>query len=209
MKLAIIGASAGVGLFTTQFALERGHAVTTLSRRTETLPSHPQLHAVQGSSTRLDDVRHAIDGADSILVTLGTGSSTKPTTLYTDSARCLLQALEANAAQPPLIVLTGFGAGDSWDYNSLLMKIFFNLLLKPVYANKTEMEKLIVADYPRWEIVRPGRLTNGPQTGDYRVLNGLTRGMRVGAISRADVAHFMIMQAEHPTCLGAYPALTR
>jgi hypothetical protein len=40
------------------------------------------------------------------------------------------------------------------------------------------------------------------------VLGQLAPGMRVGAISRADVAHFMVTQAEQPTYLGQYPALT-
>ncbi|MBH0194272.1 MAG: NAD(P)H-binding protein [Nitrospira sp.] len=56
--------------------------------------------------------------------------------------------------------------------------------------------------------MRPGRLTNGTMTEHYRALDGLEEGMQVSAISRADVAHFMVAQAEHPTCLGKYPALT-
>jgi putative NADH-flavin reductase len=84
----------------------------------------------------------------------------------------------------------------------------FALLLKRVYGDKTEQERLITEGYPRWEIVRPGRLTNGAMTGQYRVLDTLVEGMKVGAISRADVAHFMVAQAEHPTYLSKYPALT-
>jgi hypothetical protein len=86
--------------------------------------------------------------------------------------------------------------------------VLFNLLLRAVYADKTAMERLVVAGYPRWEIVRPGRLTNGRITGRYRVLPDLVKGVRVGAISRADVAHFLVGQAEQPTYLGKYPALT-
>jgi putative NADH-flavin reductase len=208
MKITIIGASAGVGLATTRLALERGHAVTTLSRRIEPLPDHPNLRKLQGSATSLADVRAALSGAEVVLVTLGTGSSTRATTLYSDAARVLLQVLAETGSDVPLIVLTGFGAGDSWDYNSPLMKVLFNLLLRAVYADKTEMERLVAAGYPRWEIVRPGRLTNGRGTGRYRVLTDLVKGMRVGAIARADVAHFLVEQAEHPTYLGKYPALT-
>jgi hypothetical protein len=57
-------------------------------------------------------------------------------------------------------------------------------------------------------MVRPGRLTNGSMTGRYRVLDTLTDGMKVGAISRADVSQFLVAQAEQPTYLGKYPALT-
>jgi putative NADH-flavin reductase len=207
MKIAIIGASAGIGLETVRQALERGHDVTTLSRRRVSLPDQPRLTKVQGSATNQDDVRIAVEGADAILMTLGV-KSPFATTLFSDSARLLLKILGEKGSSPTLIVLTGFGAGDSWGYNSLPMKLMFTLLLKKVYADKSEQERVIAGGYPRWEIVRPGRLTNGAMTGRYRVLDQLVGGMKVGAISRADVAHFMLGQAENPTYLGKYPALT-
>jgi putative NADH-flavin reductase len=207
MKIAIIGASAGIGLQTTRLALERGHEVTSLSRRVVPLPDHANLRRVQGSATNSNDVRAAVEGADSILVTLGV-KSPFATTLFSDSARVLLRVLQETRSSPALIILTGFGAGDSWDYNSIPMKVLFTLFLKRAYVDKSEQERLIASGYPRWAIVRPGRLTNGTMTGHYRVLDNLAEGMRVGAISRADVAHFMVAQAEHPTYLGKYPALT-
>jgi putative NADH-flavin reductase len=207
MKIAIVGASAGVGLEVTRLALERGHEVTVLSRRIVPLPDHAMLRRVQGSAINPSDVKAAVNGADAVLVTLGV-KSPFATTLFSDSARILLQVLQETSASPTLIVLTGFGAGDSWDYNSFPMKLMFTLLLKKAYADKSEQERLIAGAYPRWEIVRPGRLTNGTMTGRYRVLDDLVKGMKVGAISRSDVAHFMVEQAEHPTYLRKYPALT-
>jgi len=207
MKIAIIGASAGIGLQTTRLALEKGHEVTSLSRRIVPLPDHPKLRRVQGGATNSNDVRAAVEGADSILVTLGV-KSPFATTLFSGSARVLLRVLQETGSSPALIVLTGFGAGDSWGYNSLSVKLLFTLLLKAVYSDKNEQEQLVAGGYSRWEIVRPGRLTNGTMTGHYRVLDSLVEGMRVGAISRADVAHFMVAQAENPTYLGKYPALT-
>ncbi len=207
MKIAVIGASAGIGLQVSRLALERGYDVTALSRRIVPLPDHAKLRRVQGSATDPHDIRTAVEGAEAILVTLGV-KSPFATTLFSDSARLLLQVLKETGSSPMLIVLTGFGAGDSWGYNSFPMKLMFTLLLKNVYADKSEQERVISAGYPRWEIVRPGRLTNGTLTGHYRVLDYLVEGMKVGAISRADVAHFMVAQAENPTYLGKYPALT-
>jgi putative NADH-flavin reductase len=207
MKITIVGASAGVGLEVTRLALERGHEVTVLSRRIVPLPDHAKLRRVQGSTINPREVKAAVNGADAVLVTLGV-KSPFATTLFSDSARILLQVLQETSTSPTLIVLTGFGAGDSWDYNSFPMKLMFTLLLKKVYADKSEQERLIAGAYPRWEIVRPGRLTNGTMTGRYRVLDDLVKGMKVGAISRSDVAHFMVEQAEHPTYLRKYPALT-
>jgi putative NADH-flavin reductase len=207
MKITIIGASAGVGLEVTRLALQKGHDVTTLSRRIVPIPDHAKLTRVQGSATNPNDVRAAVEGADAILVTLGV-KSPFATTLFSDSARLLLQVLRETNSAPTLIVLTGFGAGDSWSYNSLPLRIFFTLLLKAVYADKSEQERLVAGGYPRWEIVRPGRLTNGTMTGRYRTLDNLGKGMKVGAISRSDVAHFMVAQAEYPTYFGKYVGLT-
>jgi len=208
VRITVIGASAGVGLEVVRLALQKGHDVTSLSRSVSSLPNHAKLNKVQGSSTNGADVSRSVEGAEAVLVTLGTGNSTKATTLYSDSARVLLEVLQKAASAPPLIVLTGFGAGDSWNYNSPIIKALFSLLLRAVYANKSEMERLISAGYQRWEMVRPGRLTNGDMTGNYRVLDTLVKGMKVRAISRADVAHFMVSQAENPTYLRKYPALT-
>lgn len=207
MKIAVIGASAGMGLQVTRLALEKGHEVATLSRRVVPLPDHVKLRRVQGSATSLNDVRVAVERADAILVTLGV-KSPFATTVFSDSARLLLRVLQETGSSPTLILLTGFGTGDSWNYNSLPMKLLFTLLLKAVYADKSEQERVIASGYPRWEIVRPGRLTNGELTGRYRVLDNLVEGMRVGTISRADVAHFMVAQVENPTYLGKCVALT-
>lgn len=207
MKIAVLGASAGIGLQCVRLALQKGHEVVTLSRRVVPVPDQAELTRVQGSATDATSVRRAVEGAEAVLVTLGTRSPL-PTTVFSDSSRILLQVLKEIGSLPTLIVLTGFGTGDSWSYNSFPMKILFTLLLKQVYLDKERQEGLIAAGYPRWEMVRPGRLTNGSMTGRYRVLDTLVEGMEVGAISRADVAQFLVAQAEHPTYLGKYPALT-
>ena len=112
MKITVIGASAGIGLQCTRLALEEGHEVATLSRRIVPLPDHVKLRRVQGSATSLNDVRAAVDGAEAILVTLGV-KSPLATTLFSDSARILRRVVEEMGSSPILIVLTGFGTGES------------------------------------------------------------------------------------------------
>ena len=69
------------------------------------------------------------------------------------------------------------------------------------------MEELLATSSLRGEIVRPGMLTNGP-LAPCRVLPELTAGMQVGRVSRASVAGFLLRQAQQPTLLAHYPALT-
>ena len=45
--------------------------------------------------------------------------------------------------------------------------------------------------------MRPATLTNGPRTGEYRIITELGDAM-LGRISRADVAHFMVRELDEP-----------
>ncbi|HEY9446655.1 MAG TPA: NAD(P)H-binding protein, partial [Burkholderiales bacterium] len=58
-----------------------------------------------------------------------------------------------------------------------------------------------------WTVVRPGFLTNGPVTGNYKVLTDLA-GVTAGRISRADVAHFMLQELASGRYIGRAPLLT-
>lgn len=205
--IAIIGASAGVGLLCVQQALKRGHAVRTLSRRVDGLPRHPALTVVQGSATDLKDLGRALQGADAVIVALGTGMDRKPTTLYTDFGRALLQ-LQSGLGDTPIQILTGFGAGDSAAYQGPIARLLFRLLLKAVYENKSALEAMVESSALNWSFVRPGMLTDGPAPGPAYVQVDYRPGMKVGAVSRAAVARFLVEQAEQPSCQRRKPALS-
>ena len=207
LHLSIIGASAGVGLECVRVALARGHAVTTLSRGAVPVPDQPGLTRVQGSATRPDDLRRAVQGADAVLVCLGVGRRLGATTLFSDFGRALLQVRDA-VGTAPVVVLSGFGAGDSAAFHGPLAGAAFRLLLGRVYRDKTALDEMVAASGLRWVIARPGMLTNGASTGPARVQADYVRGMRVGAIPRRTVAEFMVGQAESPTLLGRKPALS-
>lgn len=208
MNITIAGASAGVGLETVKRALNRNHSVTTLSRSEIRLPANPNLVTQKGSATNKADLKKSIEKADAVIVALGTGKSMKPTTLYSDFAKLLVEVQKEMTTQIPFIILTGFGAGESGQYNGFIMKLFFRFLLKDVYADKTKMEEIITASGMKWEIVRPGLLKDKPLTEKYRVETKLYKGISIGAINRCDVADFLVKQAENPTELFQYVSLS-
>ena len=209
MNIAIIGASAGVGLETVKRALDLGHHVTTLARSELLVPDVPNLTKLKGSATTKADLVRAIEHADAVIVALGTGKSMKATTLYSDYARLLVQVQQELNLDIPFIVLTGFGAGESSHYHgSWVMRMFFKYLLKDVYLDKTLMEQIIAQSPMNWVMVRPGLLKDAPLTEQYRVETKLYKGMNIGSVCRADVADFMVKQAEKPNYLHQYPALS-
>ncbi|MBS1577222.1 MAG: NAD(P)H-binding protein [Bacteroidetes bacterium] len=208
MNITIIGASAGVGLEAVKRALKRNHKITALSRSDISLPGNTNLLTIKGSATNKNDLKKSIEQAEAVIVALGTGKSMKPTTLYSDFAKLLTEVQGEANWQIPFIILTGFGAGESAAYNSWLMKLFFKLLLKDVYADKTKMEEIITGSKMKWEIVRPGLLKDKPLTEEYRIETKLYAGINIGNINRADVADFLVKQAENPTYLYNYCSLS-
>jgi putative NADH-flavin reductase len=207
MNITIIGAGAGIGYATLMQALEKGYQVTVLSTSIAHLPDHPGLIKVKGTATSADDLRKVMAGADAVIVTVGTRNK-KPNTLFSDTARALVSAGETLGLKAPVLIITGFGAGASSGFLGFFMRTVIRLFLKHQYRNKSLMEEIIGASSLNWEIVRPGMLTSGPLTGKYRVLPELYKGIRVGKISRADVADFLLGEAENPVRLKQYPALS-
>lgn len=209
MNITIIGASAGVGLEAVKRALERNHAVTTLSRSEISLSLNTRLLKLKGSATNRADLKKSLEKADAVIVAIGTGRSMKPTTLYSDFATELVEVQKEIKKDVPYIALTGFGAGDSWDYQpNILMKLFFKFLLKDVYADKTKMETIICQSGLKWVVVRPGLLKDKPLTEKYKIETELYKGIKVNSVNRADVADFLVKQAEDPTYLYKYCSLS-
>jgi len=82
------------------------------------------------------------------------------------------------------------------------------LFLKDQYEDKTKMEELIIQSSLKWEIVRPGMLTDDENSSTFRILKDLSKGMKVGKISRANVAEYLVDEAEEPRMLNQYVTLT-
>lgn len=209
MNLTIIGASCGIGLNTVNLALNRRHHITTLSRTTKTIPDSPLITKISGDATVVEDIKKAILNADAVIISIGKkGKGSNPGTLFSNTAKAFLQALREINFTSPVFIVTGFGAGESGKYHNILMKMLFRLFLKTEYDDKTRMEKLFSKSSLKWEIVRPGILNNKPSVGNYKVYSELYKGIKIGSVSRHDVAMFLLDQAENPTMLKKYVSLT-
>jgi putative NADH-flavin reductase len=207
MKIAIIGASAGIGAETVKLALKRGHSINALSRNNAALPEHASLTKITGTALSIDDLKKTIAGTDAIIVTVGTKKK-KGTTMFSELAKALsIVTSELNYAGP-VIIVTGFGTGESARYLGLFMRLIIRLFLKDQYADKTRMETIISESPMSWEFVKPGMLTNGPLTSNYKVIGKLFAGIKISRISREDVADYLVKEAEQPKFLRRHVALT-
>ena len=208
MNITIIGASAGIGFETVKRGLNRNHSLTTLSRSEIEIEEKKSLNMILGDATNKADLINSIQQADAIIVTLGTGRNMKATTLFSDFAKLIVEINREKKMDVPFIFVTGFGAGESKNYVPWMVKLFLKYLLKDVYADKTKMEEIITNSNLNWTVVRPGRLLDKELTEKYRIENTLFKGINIGGINRADVADFLIKQAEKQIELKKYIALT-
>ncbi len=208
MNITIIGASAGIGLETVKRGLNRNHSITTLSRSEIEIEKKKSLNMIVGDATNKAELLNSIQNADALIVTLGTRKNMKATTLFSDFAKLIVEMHREKKIAIPFIFVTGFGAGESKNYVSWLIKMFLKYLLKDAYADKTKMEEIITNSDLNWTVVRPGRLLYKQLTEKYRIENKLYKGINIGGINRADVADFLIKQAENQTELKKYIAIS-
>jgi putative NADH-flavin reductase len=205
VKIAIIGATRGIGLELVKAALADGHEVTALVRNPAHMPvSDKHLRIVEGDALDPNAIVKVVEGQDVVCVCLGTTKITQTITLFSRCAENLSKTLKPEQL---LIAVTGIGAGDSRGHGGFLYDyMFMPIVLRRMYADKDRQESIIKSKISRWIIVRPGFLNNGPRTGHYRALTDL-RGIHGGRISRADVADFMLSQAKSPQFIGQTPLL--
>ena len=107
-----------------------------------------------------------------------------------------------------LVAVTGFGAGDSEPAINLFQRLPFKLILKNAYDDKSIQEELIAKSDLDWIIVRPGVLTNGPASDNYRVLSKPSE-WRNGIVARSDVADFIVKRIEAGTLNREKPVIIR
>jgi len=208
MKLLIIGASRGIGRQLLEQALQAGHPVTAMARHPENFPRQQAgLQMVAGDILDPSQVQQAVAGQEAVCLTIGVGVTWKPVTVFSQGTKNVLAAMAEHGVRR-LVCVTGIGAGDSAGHGGFLYDWLFKpLLLKTIYEDKDRQEALIRASDTDWTIVRPGFLTNGPLTGNYRVLTDLW-GIKADRISRADVAHFMLAELTEPLYVKQIPLLT-
>jgi putative NADH-flavin reductase len=104
---------------------------------------------------------------------------------------------------------SSLGIGDSkgqlgFLYNYLVIPI----LLRNIFADKEVQERVIEESKLDWVIVRPGALTNGPNTGAYRSGFDATDKSIRAKVSRASVADFMLKQLTADVFLRKTPGLS-
>lgn len=210
--ILIIGGSSGIGLATTKEALNQRFVVKAFSRSAKKMDlRHERLEKVSGDALDRTDVDGALAGVDAVVQALGVPLSPDTvlngTSLFSEATAVLLPAMQ-RAGVKRLVSVTGFGAGDSKDAVPIWAKPGFKIVMDRIYRDKTIQERQIRETDLDWTIVRPTVLTSGRNTERYSVLTDKDR-FRMGKISRADVASFIIRAVKEEAYIREAPVVTR
>jgi len=205
MKLAVFGATGGTGRQVVEQALAAGHHVTALVRDPAKLGlNQPALTVKRGNVLEPEDVFNTVSGTDAVIVSLGS-TSNNPDSVVSQGTANVVDAMQ-KAGVARLIVVTSLGVGESKDQVPFFFKALMATALRKTMQDKEAQEKLVKASGLDWTIVRPGGLTDGPRTGQYRY--GLDPKLVAGQVSRADVAEFVLKQLTDTQFLRKAPAIT-
>ena len=209
-KILIIGASRGIGLETVKAGLEAGHEVRAFARSAERIPiDHESLEKFSGDALEAADIREALNGVDVVIEVLGASINPETvltgTRLFSEATRILVDAME-DVGPKRLICVTGLGAGDSRGRLGLMFGVLFALSIARIYDDKDVQEQIVKNSTLDWTIARPGILRDGRATGLYQALSD-PKDWKAGPIRRADVALFLVDEAERGTFRGKTPLI--
>jgi putative NADH-flavin reductase len=201
MKVSIFGASGATGLLLTERCLAAGHSVTALLRTPQAFRFAGQVRVVEGNAFDADAVRQTVEGADVVLSALGARSLRKEDVL--ERAIPLIVAAMQQTGVERIIALGSAGALEdslkkqpAWR-RWFVQKIVYNTFLKWAVASQVSQWKVLSVSGLDWTMVMPPMLLSRPARGKYRV-DGEALPRNGMAISRADVADFMMLQIGDP-----------
>lgn len=175
--------------------LEQKHQVFALARNAETLNiTDGILKIIKGSIYNPETYQNELSKCDLVISALGTGTSRKPTEIYSKGGQQVVTAMQkANVKR--LITLTA-GAFDPTDpaTRNFIVKYIVQPLFKNIYSDMQKWETILQNNEEiDWTIIRPSRLLNGKEKGRYRVqLDHCPKGG--SKINRSDLADFIVKQ---------------
>ena len=207
MELLVFGASGKTGRQVVEQALSRHHVVRAFVRQPAKLAlDHPNLSTVRGDIEDATAVKRALVGQQTVISCLGAPSPFRRYPALTDGIRCILAALSGTPSTR-FIYQSFLGVPGGRHQLRFPFKQVVQVVLRGAIADHTANEAHIRASGLAWTIVRAPKLTTGPARAHYRTGEHIQATNRFPTMPRADVAAFMLDEAERNEFVKRTPAI--
>lgn len=196
LRLTVFGANGGSGRALMRQALAAGHHVTAITRHPEHIPGEDGLTVLRGDATDVADVRKAVDGADAVLSALGVPYSRHPISVYSASARRIVDAMRQVGPRRLVVVTSSAVNPDAHAgggvLGSLVIRPLISRLGRTMYDDMRRMEAVVQDSDLDWTILRPPALFDKEAAGPTELSLEPTAGRFA---SRQDLAAAMLTEA--------------
>lgn len=214
MRLIVFGASGQCGRHLVQLADAAGHTVTAVVREGTEFVAPRGVAVVRGDPTDAEFVAEVMPGHDAVASGLGIkrrnpanpwSKLASPPDLCSRTARCIVAGMQATGLRR-VCAISAAGVGESAARMNWLMKFFVaTSSVGAGYRDLAAMEQVYADSGLDWQTPRPTRLTDEPATGEVAETDAFPL---TAAISRADVAAYMLAQLMRPAFALRTPTIT-
>ncbi len=210
MNVTVFGATGGIGRHVVDQLLAQGHGVVAYVRDPAKLVPRPGQRVVVGQLVDLAKVTESVRGSDAVISALGPSlRRAAQGTPVTDGTRTIVAAMGA-AGVRRFIGLATPSVPDRRDRPTLKARVL-PVLARLAFPNALEelrgMTNAVTESDLDWTIARITQPTDKPAKGTVR--DGFLGVDTVGsAMTRADIAAFLVGQLADDTYLRAAPAIS-
>ncbi|WP_040165288.1 NAD(P)-dependent oxidoreductase [Microbacterium gorillae] len=214
MNLVLFGGAGRTGRHVLDLALQAGHHVVAVVRRPEAVDADRDgLRVVVSDVLRPQQWAADVVGADAVVSTLGIGPGIRSTTVFSEGARAMLDAMDdagvrriAVVSAPPAEHRSDWGR-----YGALRSRVLFPILDRRFgvsYDDMRRMEAILRASDAEWTSYRPPYLSDSARRHPVRTaINAPVPGAR--RLSRTELAATMLAGLTDPTHVRAVVDLAR
>jgi uncharacterized protein YbjT (DUF2867 family) len=211
LRVAVFGASGNIGRHVVDQLLTAGHSVTAYVRSPGKLSvANPNLTVVEGELDDPAGVTRAIEGADAVISALGPSLRRGLTgTPVAEGTRTIVKAMEASGIRR-FIGLATPSVADERDRPTLKAKVLpvmARLMFPNALTELVGMTEAVTGSDLGWTIGRITSPNDKAPKGTIRA--GFLGREKVGsAMTRADIATFLVRQLTDDTYIRAMPAIS-
>jgi uncharacterized protein YbjT (DUF2867 family) len=179
MNVVIVGGHGKVALRLEKLLAERGDSPRGIIRKTEQAQDLEEIGAepIVLDIENVDDIGDALAGADAVVFAAGAGPGSGParkrTVDYGGAVKLANAAASQDIRRYVMVSSIGSNRPDTWSDQ-----------MRPYQEAKSEADQFLIESGLDYTILRPGRLTDDPGTGQVEI----AERVEYGEIPRDDVA---------------------